>query len=69
MNIKITGSGSYIPEIIVSNLDFSKHHFMNEDGTPFAYSNETVIEKFKGITRWGLKQNPRGSRGPLPRRG
>ena len=50
MNIKISGSGSYIPEIIVSNLDFSKHHFMNEDGTPFAYSNETVIEKFKGIT-------------------
>jgi 3-oxoacyl-[acyl-carrier-protein] synthase-3 len=50
MNIKITGSGSYIPEIVVSNLDFSDHHFMNEDGTPFAYSNETVIGKFKGIT-------------------
>ena len=50
MNIKITGSGSYIPEIVVSNLDFGKHLFMNEDGTPFAYSNETVIGKFKGIT-------------------
>jgi 3-oxoacyl-[acyl-carrier-protein] synthase-3 len=50
MNIKITGSGSYIPEIIVSNLDFSNHLFMNEDGTPFEYSNETVIGKFKGIT-------------------
>jgi 3-oxoacyl-[acyl-carrier-protein] synthase-3 len=50
MNIKITGSGSYLPEIIVSNLDFSNHHFMNEDGTPFAYSNEIVIGKFKGIT-------------------
>ncbi len=50
MNIKITGSGSYLPEIIVSNLDFSNHHFMNEDGTPFAYNNETVIGKFKGIT-------------------
>jgi 3-oxoacyl-[acyl-carrier-protein] synthase-3 len=50
MNIKISGSGSYLPEIIVSNLDFSNHHFMNEDGTPFAYSNETVIGKFKGIT-------------------
>jgi 3-oxoacyl-[acyl-carrier-protein] synthase-3 len=50
MNIKITGSGSYIPEIVVSNLDFGKHQFMNEDGTPFAYSNETVIGKFKGIT-------------------
>ena len=50
MNIKITGSGSYIPEIVVTNLDFGKHQFMNEDGTPFAYSNETVIGKFKGIT-------------------
>ncbi|MCF8320940.1 MAG: ketoacyl-ACP synthase III [Flavobacterium sp.] len=50
MNIKITGSGSYIPEIVVSNTDFGKHQFMNEDGTPFAYSNETVIGKFKGIT-------------------
>jgi 3-oxoacyl-[acyl-carrier-protein] synthase-3 len=50
MNIKITGSGSYLPEIIVSNLDFTNHHFMNEDGTPFAYSNEIVIGKFKGIT-------------------
>ena len=50
MNIKITGSGSYLPEIVVSNLDFGKHQFMNEDGTPFAYSNETVIGKFKGIT-------------------
>jgi len=50
VKIKITGSGSYLPEIIVSNLDFSNHHFMNEDGTSFAYSNETVIGKFKGIT-------------------
>lgn len=56
MNIKITGSGSYIPEIIVSNLDFSDHHFMNEDGTPFAYSNETVIGKFKGITGIGERR-------------
>jgi 3-oxoacyl-[acyl-carrier-protein] synthase-3 len=56
MNIKITGSGSYIPEIIVSNLDFSNHHFMNEDGTPFAYSNETVIGKFKGITGIGERR-------------
>ena len=56
MKIKITGSGSYIPEIIVSNLDFSNHHFMNEDGTPFAYSNETVIGKFKGITGIGERR-------------
>ena len=50
MNIKITGSGSYIPEITVKNTDFDNHVFLNEDGTPFAYSNEVVIDKFKSIT-------------------
>ncbi len=50
MNIKITGSGSYIPEIRVKNTDFENHVFLNEDGTPFAYSNDVVIDKFKSIT-------------------
>ena len=50
MNIKIIGSGSYIPEITVKNTDFSQHEFLNEDGTPFTYSNEEVISKFKSIT-------------------
>ena len=50
MKIKITGSGSYIPEIKINNTDFSEHHFMNEDGSPFGYSNDIVIGKFKGIT-------------------
>jgi len=50
MKIKITGIGSYIPKKQVSNTDFSEHVFLNEDGTPFAYPNEIVINKFKGIT-------------------
>jgi len=50
MNIKIIGSGSYIPEVRIKNTDFGNHVFLNDDGTPFAYSNETVIGKFKGIT-------------------
>lgn len=50
MNIKITGSGSYIPTKIVSNSDFSNHIFLNEDGTSFAQSNEIITQKFKGIT-------------------
>lgn len=50
MNIKITGSGSYIPEVKVSNADFHKHVFLNDDGTPFAYVNDVIIEKFKDIT-------------------
>ena len=50
MNIKITGSGSYIPTETVTNLDFAQHEFLNEDGTPFPYSNEVVAEKFLEIT-------------------
>jgi 3-oxoacyl-[acyl-carrier-protein] synthase-3 len=50
MNIKITGSGSYIPTEKVTNLDFAKHSFLNEDGTIFPYSNEVVAEKFLEIT-------------------
>ncbi|AEW87082.1 ketoacyl-ACP synthase III [Flavobacterium columnare] len=50
MNIKITGSGSYIPTEIVTNLDFAKHIFLNDDGTPFPLPNETITEKFYDIT-------------------
>lgn len=50
MKIKITGIGSYIPEIKVANTDFSKHVFLNQDGTSFAYPNDIVVKKFKSIT-------------------
>jgi 3-oxoacyl-[acyl-carrier-protein] synthase-3 len=50
MNIKITGVGSYIPTERVTNLEFAKHNFLNEDGTPFPYSNEIVAQKFLEIT-------------------
>ncbi len=50
MNIKITGSGSYIPTEKVTNLDFAKHSFLNEDGSVFPYSNEVVAQKFLEIT-------------------
>jgi len=50
MTVKITGIGSYIPEVKVSNTDFFKHVFLNDDGTPFEYSNDVVIGKFKNIT-------------------
>jgi 3-oxoacyl-[acyl-carrier-protein] synthase-3 len=54
MTIKITGSGSYIPTEKVSNIDFAKHSFLNEDGSPFPHSNEIVAEKFLEIT--GIKE-------------
>jgi 3-oxoacyl-[acyl-carrier-protein] synthase-3 len=50
MPIKITGSGSYIPNQIVTNIDFAKHQFLNEDGSPFPYPNDVVASKFKEIT-------------------
>lgn len=50
MNIKITGSGSYIPTEIVTNHDFSKHVFLNDDGSPFPLPNEVITEKFHDIT-------------------
>ncbi len=50
MNIKITGSGSYIPTEVVSNIDFAKHVFLNDDGTPFPHPNDVVAEKFLEIT-------------------
>ncbi len=50
MGIKIKGSGCYIPTEVVTNLDFAKHIFLNEDGSDFPQSNEIVAQKFLEIT-------------------
>ncbi|MDR9457053.1 MAG: ketoacyl-ACP synthase III [Salegentibacter sp.] len=50
MNIKISGTGSYIPNIITKNADFQEHEFLNTDGSGFPHDNKTTIEKFKAIT-------------------
>src|SRR5574343_405382 len=50
MGIKITGSGCYIPTEVVTNLDFAKHIFLNEDGSDFPQSNAIVAQKFLEIT-------------------
>ena len=50
MNIKITGTGSYIPDTIEKNEDFNQHSFLNTDGTPIKNENNIIIEKFKAIT-------------------
>lgn len=50
MNIKISGSGSYIPTEIVSNIDFAQHVFLNDDGSPFPHPNDVVAQKFLEIT-------------------
>ena len=50
MNIKITGSGSYIPDVIEKNEDFHQHTFLNIDGTQIDHPNEVIVEKFQDIT-------------------
>jgi len=50
MNCKITGTGSYIPNVVTKNADFDKHEFFNLDGSTFPHDNETTIRKFKAIT-------------------
>lgn len=50
MNIKITGTGCYIPSEIETNNNFSNHKFLHTDGFLFESSNEIIIEKFKAIT-------------------
>lgn len=50
MTVKITGIGSYIPEAKITNIDFSQHVFLNDDGSPFSNANDALISKFKMIT-------------------
>ncbi|MFH4963914.1 3-oxoacyl-ACP synthase III family protein [Gaetbulibacter sp. M235] len=50
MSIKITGTGSYIPDTIEKNENFNQHTFLNTDGSPINSENTVIIEKFKAIT-------------------
>lgn len=50
MTIKITGTGSYIPNNVEKNEDFYQHQFLNSDGSTINASNEVIVEKFKAIT-------------------
>ncbi|RED48470.1 3-oxoacyl-ACP synthase III family protein [Seonamhaeicola aphaedonensis] len=50
MNIKITGSGSFIPDTIETNESFHNHEFLNTDGSSINTPNEVIVEKFEAIT-------------------
>jgi 3-oxoacyl-[acyl-carrier-protein] synthase-3 len=50
MAIKITGTGSYIPNRIQKNEDFNQHNFLNVDGSEINHDNEVIVGKFKAIT-------------------
>jgi len=46
----ITGTGSYIPTEVKTNLDFAVHRFYAEDQTPIASPPQEIIKKFQKIT-------------------
>jgi 3-oxoacyl-[acyl-carrier-protein] synthase-3 len=49
-SILINGTGSIIPEQLVSNNQFLKAKFFNTDGSLIPNSNDIIIRKFKDIT-------------------
>jgi len=56
MSIGISGTGSFLPSIIVENNKFEKHEFLNIDGSPINASNNIIIDKFKSITGIGERR-------------
>lgn len=50
MNIKITGTGCYIPSEIEMNSGFDQHEFLDANGVRLDPPNQVIIDKFKAIT-------------------
>ena len=46
----IVGTGSYLPERRVTNLEFAQSEFLDSKGHPFAQANPEIIAKFERIT-------------------
>ncbi|WP_046756927.1 3-oxoacyl-ACP synthase III family protein [Kordia jejudonensis] len=70
MNVKITGTGCYIPSEVETNEDFLQHKFLNDDGSPFKQNTDIIIKKFKSITgidkrRYAEKQHTSSDLGYL----
>jgi 3-oxoacyl-[acyl-carrier-protein] synthase III len=49
-NVVITGTGSYIPNRVVSNKDFVTNKFYDDNGEVFQASHDEIAEKFEAIT-------------------
>ena len=54
MNVKITGSGTYIPSLIQDNSKFLDRVFFDIDGKKIETRNEEIVEKFQKTT--GIKE-------------
>ncbi|MBC9795561.1 3-oxoacyl-ACP synthase III family protein [Sinomicrobium weinanense] len=50
MNIKITGTGCYIPSETALNSSFYQHEFLDANGVKLDPPNQVIIDKFKAIT-------------------
>ncbi len=50
LNSVITGTGSYIPTVVVKNSDFVNQTFFEKDHTAIDRPGEEVVSKFKDIT-------------------
>jgi 3-oxoacyl-[acyl-carrier-protein] synthase III len=46
----ISGSGRYLPEIVVKNEDFLNHEFLTEKGEKINKANKDIISKLQEIT-------------------
>ena len=50
LNSVITGSGAYIPKIVVKNSDFITNDFFNASGEKIETDSKEIIRKFQEIT-------------------
>lgn len=50
LNTIITGTGSYIPTVVITNEDFSANKFYDTEGNLFDLPHEEISEKFSAIT-------------------
>jgi 3-oxoacyl-[acyl-carrier-protein] synthase-3 len=46
----ITGSGSYLPPVVVKNSEFENNIFLNEDGSRIETPGKEITDKFEQIT-------------------
>ena len=46
----IAGTGSCVPEMIITSNHFTNHQFFEKDGRPITKSNPVILDQFKNIT-------------------
>ncbi|MFW5777862.1 MAG: 3-oxoacyl-ACP synthase III family protein [Bacteroidota bacterium] len=50
VNTVITGTGSYVPSVVIRNQDFVNNTFFEKDATAITSPGEVVVSKFRDIT-------------------